>query len=235
VVFVKDLADSAIVYEIKVWIEDHSLFTRVLSDVRAHAWYAVRRAGMEIPYPQITVHHAVPSGEAAAARAAAVAALRAHKIFGFLSSAQTEALVRESTVTLFAAAEPVIEQGAPGASMFLLVRGTVEVRLARDGQSAVVAKLGPGDCFGEMSLLTGEPRTATVVATEAVEAVEIAKPAVAALLSANPEVIGRLSELLAQRQLANAQRAATTGTAVSPEQVRSGMLQKLQSFFRLAG
>ncbi|WP_421022101.1 hypothetical protein, partial [Klebsiella pneumoniae] len=46
-VFLKEFADSAVIYEIRVWIEDHAVMGRVLSDVRLHAWYAMRRAGID--------------------------------------------------------------------------------------------------------------------------------------------------------------------------------------------
>jgi CRP-like cAMP-binding protein len=232
VVYVKDFADSAVVYEIKVWIDDHALTSRVLSDVRSHAWYAVTRAGMEIPYPQLTIHRARPVDGAFAARRAATAALQAHPIFGFLPPDQLESVVNESRVQLFAPSERLIEQGAQGASLFALVHGQVEVHLRHDGISKVVAKLGPGDCVGEMSLLAGEPRTASVVAVNEVEAIEITKPTFATLLRNNPHVIERLGELLAKRQMANAQHAATANGA-TVEQVRRGMVARLQAFFAL--
>ena len=58
VVYLKNFGDSAIEYEICVRIVDHAIMNRVLSDVRAHCWYAVKRAGMEIPYPQMVLHRA---------------------------------------------------------------------------------------------------------------------------------------------------------------------------------
>ena len=232
VIYVKELADSAIVYEIKVWIGDHSQMSRVLSDVRSHCWYAVKRAGMEIPYPQLTIHRPAKTDNGAAARAAAVAALRTHAIFGFLPAAQLETLVGAGAVVKFATHEHLMTQDESGESMFFLVRGQVDVRITRNGQASSVAQLDAGGCIGEMSLLTGDPRTATVVALSEVEAVEIRKPEFAALVRTNPDALERLSELLTQRQLANAQHAAS-GPAASAEQVRSGFRQKLRAFFQL--
>ncbi|HVB37699.1 MAG TPA: mechanosensitive ion channel family protein, partial [Vicinamibacterales bacterium] len=234
VVYVKAFDDSAVTYEIKVWIDDHAIFNRVLSDLRSHCWYAVRRAGMEIPFPIVTVYRPKPDRTAELARAAAGGALRGHPIFGFLTPEQGERLLRESPVVLFAATEHVIEQGAAGDSMFLLVRGRVAVQMTRDGRTAVVAELGSGECFGEMSVLTGEPRSATVVALDdEVEVVEIPKAAFAGLLHDNPDVVGRLSELLAQRQLANEQRPGASSDAGRAEQTRAGMLRRVRAFFQL--
>lgn len=235
VIYVKDLGDSAIVYEIKVWIDDHGLMSRVLSQVRANAWYAARRAGMEIPYPQLTIHRGRPADDNAAARSAAAAALRAHAIFGALGDDAIDRLVQSSPVHLFAATEHIIDQGAAGDSMFLLVRGGVEVRITREGKTTVVAQLGAGDCFGEMSLLTGDPRGATVVATAESEAVEIQKEAFAAHVRAQPEVLGRLSELLAKRQLANEKHLAQSEIAARVEETRGALLKKFRSFFQLGG
>lgn len=234
VIYVTDFADSSIVYEIKVWITDHALMSRVLSDVRSHCWYAVRRAGMEIPYPQLTIHRAPVSEASTAARAKAGRTLGAHAIFGFLGAEKIDALVRESAVVLFSGDERIIEQGAAGESMFLLVRGRVDVCLGAGAASKLVAQLGPGDCFGEMSLLTGEPRTATVIAREEVEAVEIRREAFAALVQKSPEVLAHLGELLARRQLANESHAAAA-QAARIEQTRLGMLSRLRSFFQLGG
>jgi len=233
-VFVKEFADSAVTYEIRAWIEDHAVHMRVLSGIRSHCWYAVRRAGMEIPYPVVTLHRPTPPASAAAARAAAAAALHAHAVFGCLTGAEIEELVQQCPSVLFAPAELLVQQGAPGDSMFLLVRGRSEVRLLRNGSESVVTTLGPGDCLGEMSLLTGEARTATAVAAEEVEAVEITKAALTVLLSQNPNLLSRLGELLAQRQLANEGLAA----AASPqpgERARGSVLRRLRSFFELTG
>jgi CRP-like cAMP-binding protein len=233
VVYVKDFADSAVVYEIKVWIDDHALTSRVLSDVRSHAWYAVNRAGMEIPYPQLTLHRAPKADGATATRAAALAGLQAHPLFSFIGGEELQALVQESRVLLFAGSERIIKQGSEGASLFLLVRGQVDVHIDHGGKSSIVATLGPGNCFGEMSLLAGDPRTATVITRGEVEVIEIGKPAFASVVRANPAIVERLGELLAERQLANARHAAALAGATSPAEVRKGIVTKLRAFFEL--
>ena len=232
VVYLKNYADSAIEYEINVRILDHSQMNRVLSDVRVHSWYALKRAGIEMPYPQMVLHRAAPPDDGVAVRQAAAGMLRAHKIFGCLTAEQCEALVQASPVVSFATHEQLLVQGAAGDSLFVLVRGAVDVRIAKNGEMKSVAKLGAGDCVGEMSLLTGDPRTATVVAEGEVEAVEIGKAVFGAFVRSNPAVIDQLGELLTQRQLANAKFAAENAAA-SPEQVRSGILGRLRSFFAL--
>lgn len=232
VVLLKDFLDSGISYEIKVWIEDHGLMNRVLSEVRSHAWYAAKREGFVMPYPQRVLHRAVRQDPSIQTRGVTAQALRSHELLDFLSEAEIDNLVRESPVQLFANTERIVTQGEAGESMFFLVRGHVEVSITRNGQQTIVAKLGPGDCFGEMSLLTGAERTATVVALDEVETVEIIKQVFASLVRNNPEILSRLSELLAQRQLANDQWTPDTASQ-TVEQVRFGLLGKLRELFAL--
>jgi CRP-like cAMP-binding protein len=83
-----------------------------------------------------------------------------------------------------------------------------------------------------MSALTGEKRSATVVALAEVEAVEITHTAFSAFVRHNPEVLNRLGELLAQRQQANVQTASGAATTVAPE-ARESVVRRLRAFFEL--
>jgi CRP-like cAMP-binding protein len=159
--------------------------------------------------------------------------LRRHAIFGALGEEATARLTQVSPLRLFAPSEHVITQGDRGASMFLLVAGDVEVRIARNAQSTVVARLHGGDCIGEMSLLTGDPRNATVVALTEVEAMEIEKEAFGDHVREHPEVLAQLSELLARRQLANEQQLAQGEVAARVEQTRVTLLKRFRGFFQL--
>lgn len=233
VVYLKEFADSAIIYEINVWIEDHALMDPVMSDVRVHCWYAAKRAGFDIPYPQMTLHQAQPSKPDVTVATTASAALRSHPVFKVLSETQIADLLAVGETLLFASTEPIVTQGETGASMFLVVRGHVEVVISRDHQRLTVATLNAGDCFGEMSLLTGEPRNATVVAQGEVTVVEITKDDFLPLARANPDLLAKLSEILAQRQLANEKLASGAAPATGIEAARGTILKRLRVFFQL--
>jgi len=240
-VFFKEFSDSSVIYEIKFFVENHSISGTVQSDVRASCWYAVKRAGMEIPFPQITLnqpaidHHS----SAASTRGAAAKMLVSHSIFGVLKSEQIEELVNSSPVRLFCANDFIVRQGAEGHSMFFIIKGTADVRIADASGSGIVttvAQLKPSDCVGEMSLLTGAPRSANVVATSEIEAVEITKDVFALLLKKNPDVVARLGELLEQRQsdnerMAKAQKSFSQDTAVRP--TKETILRRFRQFFNL--
>jgi CRP-like cAMP-binding protein len=123
--------------------------------------------------------------------------------------------------------------------MFLLLRGVVSVVLNRSGGPETVARLREGDCFGEMSLLTGQPRSATVVADEDCEALVIGKAAVGDLLESEPKLAEQLSLLLAERRLANEAKVSREGDASTPaSQQKLGdyarsFLRQVSTFFEL--
>ena len=85
--------------------------------------------------------------------------------------------------------------------MFVITRGNVKVQIPdKDGQK-VINQLGPHDFFGEMSLLTGEPRSATVVAEDEVDVLEIRKGALKPIFEANPELMTSVCEIIEERKL----------------------------------
>jgi CRP-like cAMP-binding protein len=98
----------------------------------------------------------------------------------------------------FAKGEVLMTEDDPGASMFVIESGEVSVRV--DGEPDIVAELHAGDIVGEVSLLTGQPRTATVTAAEPVAALEIGKAALAPILASSPELVERFAEVLEKRQ-----------------------------------
>src|SRR5436189_253801 len=127
--------------------------------------------------------------------------LREEPLFECLSDAQIDNLVKEASLNYFGRGERVIQEGAEGASMFVLLRGAARVWVSKNGTSIPVATLSAGDCFGEMSLLTGESRTATVQAESDCYVLEIGKPVMADVIRDSPDCLERLSELLARRKL----------------------------------
>src|SRR5262249_39380521 len=140
---------------------------------------------------------ALPEDSLATARQA----LRQQRIFQGLDEARIDSLLPRARQLHYGQGEKIIEQGADGESMFILVSGDANVEVENNGEAASVAVLHTGDCFGEMSLLTGEKRSATVIARSDCEVVEIDKPGLAAVLKEKPELMTTLSQLLASRRL----------------------------------
>ncbi len=94
--------------------------------------------------------------------------------------------------------EVIFHQGDPGEAVHLIQGGRVKIALrAESGEEAVIAILGPSDCVGELALLDGEPRSATVEALEPVETVSLARDDFLQFLQANPPAMERLLRALA--------------------------------------
>jgi small-conductance mechanosensitive channel/CRP-like cAMP-binding protein len=236
-VFLKNFGDSAIEYEIKFWMEDHQHYPEVCDDIRTNIWYSLHRHGIKIPFPVRTVQLERPvRNKQQDLQSAARVMLRHQPLFKCLNDEQLDALLPRGRIVHFGGGETLIQQGDAGESMFILVAGEANVMVQRNGAPMHVAALAAGDCFGEMSLLTGERRSATVIAHTDCEVVEIGKPVIASSLKEYPELLEKLSDLLAQRQLeTEGIVAAKTSTEIvsRQNQYQASFVDKLRSFLQL--
>ena len=137
----------------------------------------------------------------------------------------------------FGRGETIISQGGNGDSMFVLIHGDANVMVNREDGPARVAGLRGGDCFGEMSLLTGERRSATVIAQSDCEVMEVEKAILGDLLKDSPDLLQKLSELLAKRKLETegvlAEALNKPQTAEKHQEYATRFLHRLRSFFEL--
>ena len=121
--------------------------------------------------------------------------------------------------------------------MFILVHGSADVYVNRNDEPALVATLASGDYFGEMSLLTGEKRTATVIARVDCDVLEVGKPEFAKIVQENPSLLEKLSDLLTQRRLevegVLASAAEDKSLLSKQREYKAGFLTKLSSIFGL--
>ena len=144
-----------------------------------------------------------------------------------LDASQLRFLAREARETFFRAGTLLMSEGEFGRAMFAILEGEVSVTfLDKRGKSREVARLGRGDVVGEMSLFTGDRRTATVNAASNVKALEIGKPTLERMFARSPGLIDRFAELLAARQ-ADLAAAGVGGGAAS----RDDFLHRAASSF----
>jgi CRP-like cAMP-binding protein len=150
-----------------------------------------------------------------------------------LSSQERQEVARSLVRRAYAPGELAVRRGDAGDSMFLIHRGRVEILVPdASGQPKQVAVLGAGNIFGEMSLFTGEARTADVRALEELDLLVIQKPAVERLLMENDKLAQAFSVTIAERQA----RLTEISRAVPEEEKRmqsETILQRIQRFFSL--
>jgi CRP-like cAMP-binding protein len=206
--------NSAINYRIRVWTAEFAADERIRDRIRVALYYACRRHGIDIPYPmQVQIEKPDP---ALAVRNFSIdeEALRQVSVFASLNDDVRQQLARATTRALFAAGEVVVRQGDSGSSMFVIATGEAVV-LLESGQE--IARIGPGGFFGEMSLLTGAPRNATVRATTDSELLEITADAFRQFVLANPAVVEQIGVAVANRRAELEERRAAGSTAAHVE------------------
>ena len=207
---------------------------RVDGMARDRIWYALARHGIRIPVATHAVQLSeppVPETPAAAADRRA-GCLEQIDLLEPLSPGLVRRLAESSVDRLYAAGEQVVRQGDAGSSMFVILSGRVEVTagVPATGPAATLATLGPGSHFGEMSLMTGCPRVATVTTLEETRLLEICKDGFAAILAAEPGLVEALGRSLQSRL---AERARAIAGADQLESEPQDILRTIREFFGL--
>jgi len=154
-------------------------------------------------------------------------------LFALLDEAERADLAGKLELTSVAAGETLFRDGDPGDSLYVVRGGQVAVQIGVLGASKEIATLGDGQFFGEMSLMTGESRTATVVAKTDVECYVVDKDAFQEIVQEKPELAGTISDILSRRQVdLGAKRTMTpVPSAAQTNQLRS----KIAAFFGIGG
>jgi small-conductance mechanosensitive channel/CRP-like cAMP-binding protein len=231
----RSFGESAIEYEVLFYIDDFERALVIEGAVRDRIYYAFARNGIEMPFPTRTL---VMSPQDAGAqretkRRRCAIAIGWVPLLQPLPLDARELLAARASLKTYGPGEAVVRKGEASLELFLIERGTVAVELPRNGGGpAELARLGPGQCFGEMGLLTGEPRSATVRAVTLCDIVVIDRESFHQVLGAHPEVVDRLGNLLAVRQEEiSVARAAETPQVVADRSRR--LISQIREFFKL--
>jgi predicted outer membrane repeat protein len=225
-----DFAASSITYRVRFWIDDFSKDEVAKAGVRTGIYYEFGRRDIEIPYPiQVEYSRVETVADSAERRAGFAQAIGAVPVFVSLPAEAHHALAEAARLRLFGHGEVVVHEGDPGRSMFLVRQG--EVRVVVGAEQREVAVTRAGGYFGEMSLLTGDPRTATVVARGDVTVLEIDADAFRAYITAHPDAIDALATAaVTRRHQLEQSRGVPAGAAVT-EPV--SLAKRMRTFFGL--
>lgn len=142
--------------------------------------------------------------------------LRRLKLLSGLSIDQLEDVSRRLRPVRFRQGETIIQEGARGGEMYFIESGRVRVTRGRGEEILRLAELGAGDVVGEMALLTGEPRSATVQALSDVELWAMAQSDFDELVAAYPNLALALSRLLSERLRATDAHFLSDAAAPAP-------------------
>lgn len=253
IVIFEDFGDNALIFDVYFWVYTTAEMElrRVRSDVRFTLDRLFRAAGIVVAFPQRDVHldtarplevRMLPAETCpapatdAAVEPCSVAMLRRVEPLRSLSAEELAQLAQAARACEYPNGAPIVRQGEAGSSLFILAQGLLRVTVHAGGAERKVGQLLPGQFFGEVSLLTGEPRSATVTAVTHSIVYEIDHDMLAPVLQRRPEVVRKLSEALAARKSATDEHVRKAGQpgASAPRTLVAEIRERISAFFGLS-
>lgn len=240
-VLIENTGKRGVKYNLRYWIHPwHPLSPNTSRDlVLTAALQHLQTAGITPAYPKTELfHEPIPPkpfhGHSVPDK---VALLSRISIFENLEEAELQKMASEMRRIQLKPGEVLFRRNDEGESLFILIEGLLHVRVDLDqsGLEQTVGQLSPGEFFGEMALLTGEPRSATVQAHTAAVAYEIDRPTIIRLVENRPEISECMSVAVAQRQLKLDQarnRSSTPDAEARVQSISRQIMDKMKSYFR---
>ena len=233
VVRIRNLGDNGLDWEVKFWIDDYTQHNDTDALVRQRIWYVFQREKIHFAYPTRTVYEESKPTEMPVEEKINTRAERLNRvpIFAPLSSEEIEKLAKSSKMRIYAPGESIVRMGQEGNSMFIIVNGSVSVQVPDKKGFKLVNQLQENDYFGEMSLLTGQPRSANVVAAEETEVLQISKASIKPIFESNPSLVQAICDRMDERK-----EVLDVGEAVVSETSKtrkSSVVRSIKKFFGL--
>ena len=232
-VLVVDFGSSSITYRARCFVQDMERSSLAQDQMRTAIWYAFQRHGLEIPFPiQVEYSPGAMPAVAYPEQANLPVLIGNSALLGGLAPEDRARLAASAHSRLYGSGEVIGRQGAGGRTRFLVARGSVRVSVAPDDQE--VARLGVGEMFGEISWLTGDPRSATVTALGDTLAFELDDTVLRELAAASPGVLETLADAVSRRRHQLESISADTAhrhlQAIEPS---ASLVARMKRFLRL--
>jgi hypothetical protein len=225
-------------YALRYFLIDPQADDPTDSQVRAHALAALKRHAMALAVTReerliikdIESHRAAEREHDLARRKAALAGVA---LFAALSDAEREQLAGHLVYAPFLKGDTITHQGAVAHWLYLIISGQADVCFDTPAGRTQVHTIMPGEVFGEMGMLTGEARRATVVARTDVECYRLDKTGFETVLRTRPDIAGELSRVLVERENDLAWRKDAAAAADRGPMVHEDILARIRTFFGL--
>lgn len=226
-------------YALRYWLVDPGPDSPTDSAVRMCLFAALQRAEIEFAITEHSVHMVIDSRQRreqsqARDRQRRQAVLRAVDLFSGLTEGELAILAEGLTYTPFANGEVIIRQGVAGDSLYLLAEGEVDVWIEGPEQSRRhVATLEPGEVFGEIGMMTGEPRRATLIARSYAQCYRLDQANFEQVIRSRPEIAEEIARILAtrERELARFQEHPPGRASTDVSLRAQSILGKMREFF----
>jgi small-conductance mechanosensitive channel/CRP-like cAMP-binding protein len=237
-----DFKESYCQYAVRYWLTDLAADDPTDSLIRTRIYFALKRHGISLSIPAQSVfvtedseaHKDLHLQKQVAHRLAALAGV---ELFHTLNENERHVLAERLHPAPFVMGEAMTRQGTEAHSLYILTKGSADVAISvADAPRKVIATLHAGDFFGEMSLMTGDKRSATVVALEDVECYRLDKDAFHDILQKRPEIAEHISHVLARRRMEH--EAAREGLDAEARRLhmqhtQGDMFARISAFFGL--
>jgi small-conductance mechanosensitive channel/CRP-like cAMP-binding protein len=235
-VSVNRVTETGVEYLVRYWLEPAKVSPRkgrhrVTSSILEHVYHA----GISLAYPKQDLYLARMPARHLDRERDRREILGRVELFNALKPEELQELSAQAVERHFLAGEAIVRQSDPGNSMFVLVEGLLDVckNGGQEDRQIKVVELQPGDFFGEMSLLTGAPRAATVLAVTDSIAYEIGYEPVNTLLLQRAELAWHLADVAAKRQqeLLAASVEPTAPAPPTQKTLASQIVERMKGFF----
>ena len=228
-VSVSDYTERGILWRLRFWIPDYGKRNALHTQLHKQILRNIHYAGLSVPYPRQILSRRDKSDRADNLGKDVYAILRKNPLFLSLTEEELRALSVQSEKRIYVAGHTLIHQGDhKDFSFFVVHSGLLDVYV----NEQKVATLTAGDFFGEMSLLTGAPRSATVTAAVDTFVTKISKDMVNQLLQCRPEIACTMGEVLAERQLVNQKMTEAATQQDHYEQEKRGLTERIAKQIR---
>jgi CRP-like cAMP-binding protein len=228
-------------YDISYWLEPEEVSpskgqSRITTSVLAH----LHSAGITPAYEKMDIFHGAMPTRLLIAAHDRKALLSRVALFRTLGESELELLASQLTVVNFHEGDTVVASGAEGETMYILVEGLLHVFAPGEGEGTElkVAQITPGQFFGEMSLLSGSPRSATVRAATDAVTFEIGRESFKGLLAQRIEIAEEIAQVIAERRSGNAAKRKAIGeiskNEENPASFTMHLLGKMRILFGLS-